>query len=93
MCLLPALVHLYDNQYQLLVVGASPDAAVSYDQVRYPRPTVLMLREERSGLSQAQRALCHQLVRIPMVAGAYSLNPGVAGSLLMYAVVAATKPP
>jgi tRNA G18 (ribose-2'-O)-methylase SpoU len=81
------------NQHQLVVVGASPDGAVAYDQVRYTRPTVLVLGEERSGLSQHQRALCHQLVRIPMVAGADSLNLGVAGSLLMYAVVGASKPP
>jgi TrmH family RNA methyltransferase len=80
------------NQYQLLVVGASPDGTVPYDQVRYTRPTVLVLGEERSGLSQDQRALCRQLVRIPMVDGADSLNLGVAGSLLMYAVLGATKP-
>jgi len=78
------------NQYQLLVVGASPDGALAYDQVRYTRPTVLILGEERSGLSQHQRALCQQLVRIPMVADADSLNLGVAGSLIMYAVVHAT---
>ena len=81
------------NQYQLLVVGASPDGTVPYDQVRYTRPTVLVLGEERSGLSQDQRALCRQIVRIPMVAGADSLNLGVAGSLLMYAVLGATRPP
>jgi TrmH family RNA methyltransferase len=80
------------HQHQLLVVGASPDGAVPYDQVRYTRPTVLMLGEERSGLSQDQRALCRQIVRIPMVAGADSLNLGVAGSLLMYAVPGATQP-
>jgi TrmH family RNA methyltransferase len=81
------------HRYQLLVVGASPDGAVPYDQVRYTRPTVLVLGEERSGLSQDQRALCQHIVHIPMVAGADSLNLGGAGSLLMYAVVTATKPP
>ena len=80
------------DQYQLLVVGASPDGTVPYDQVRYTRPTVLILGEERSGLSVHQRALCREIVRIPMVAGADSLNLGVAGSLLMYAVVGATTP-
>jgi len=80
------------HQYQLLVVGASPDSAVPYDQVRYTRPTVLVLGEERSGLTEDQRALCRQLVRIPMVAGADSLNLGVAGSLLMYAIMESTKP-
>jgi RNA methyltransferase, TrmH family len=81
------------HKYQLLVVGASPDGAVPYDQVRYTRPAVLVLGEERSGLSQDQRALCREIVHIPMVDGADSLNLGVAGSLLMYAVLGATKPP
>jgi TrmH family RNA methyltransferase len=78
-------------QHELLVVGASPDGTLAYDQARYTRPTVLILGEERQGLTDAQRAICQQIVRIPMVAGADSLNLGVAGSLLMYAVVRATE--
>ncbi|MFL5801631.1 MAG: TrmH family RNA methyltransferase [Roseiflexaceae bacterium] len=72
--------------HNLQVVGASPDGSVEYDHVRYVRPTVLVLGEERSGLTADQRVLCQQIVRIPMVAGADSLNLAVAGSLLMYEV-------
>jgi len=79
------------RQHELLIVGASPDGAVDYDQVRYTRPTLLILGEERGGLTAEQRALCQQIVRIPMAAGADSLNLGVAGSLLMYAVVRALQ--
>ncbi len=80
------------RRHGLLVVGASPDGALDYDEMPYTRPTVLMLGAERRGLDQEQRALCQQVVHIPMVEGADSLNLGVAGSLLMYAVVrAATK--
>jgi TrmH family RNA methyltransferase len=50
-----------------------------------------MLGSERGGLSQEQRALCQEIVRIPMVPGADSLNLAVAGSLLMYAVVRALQ--
>ena len=75
-------VHLHNLQ----VVGASPDGSVEYDRIRYIRPTVLVLGEERSGLTADQRVLCQQIVRIPMVADADSLNLAVAGSLLMYAV-------
>jgi TrmH family RNA methyltransferase len=75
----------------LLVVGASPDGTLAYDDVPYTRPTVLMLGAERSGLSQEQRALCRYVARIPMVAEADSLNLGVAGGLLMYAVVRALQ--
>jgi TrmH family RNA methyltransferase len=63
---------------------------VEYDQVRYTRPTVLLLGNERSGLTDEQRSLCQQIVRIPMVAGADSLNLAVAGSLLLYAVFRST---
>jgi len=68
------------------VVGASPDGVVEYDQVRYTRPAVLLLGNERSGLTDEERSLCQQIVRIPMVGGTDSLNLSVAGSLLLYAV-------
>jgi TrmH family RNA methyltransferase len=63
---------------------------VEYDQVRYTRPTVLLLGHERSGLTAEQRALCEQIVRIPMVGDTDSLNLAVAGSLLLYAVFRST---
>ena len=72
------------------VIGASPDGLVEYDQVSYKRPTALLLGHERSGLTEEQRSLCQQIVRIPMVAGSDSLNLGVAGSLLLYAVFRST---
>lgn len=79
--------------HRLAVVGASPDGVVEYDQVRYIRPTVLLLGNERSGLTGEQRSLCQQIVRIPMVGGADSLNLAVAGSLLLYAVFRSTVNP
>ena len=71
--------------HQLAVIGASPDGVVEYDRVRYTRPTVLLLGNERSGLTEEQRSLCQEIVRIPMVGGADSLNLAVAGSLVLYA--------
>ena len=76
--------------YKLSVIGASPDGVVEYDRVRYTRPTVLLLGNERSGLTDEQRSLCQQIVRIPMVGEVDSLNLAVAGSLLMYAVFRST---
>ena len=78
------------QKHHLAVIGASPDGVVEYDQVRYTRPTVLLLGNERSGLTDEQRSLCQQIVRIPMVGGADSLNLAVAGSLLLYAVFRST---
>lgn len=75
----------WKQTHHLEVMGASPDGMVEYDRVRYTRPTVLMLGNERSGLTDEHRSLCEQIVRIPMVGGADSLNLAVAGSLLLYA--------
>lgn len=79
------------NSYKLSVVGASPSGAVDYDQVRFSTPTVLLLGNERSGLTADQQALCNRLVRIPMVAGIDSLNVAVAGSLLLYEAFRSSK--
>lgn len=76
--------------HQIQIVGASPDGVVSYTDAPYRTPTVLLFGEERSGLTPDERAICDHLVRIPMVAGADSLNLGVAGSLLLYEVFRAT---
>ena len=78
--------------HHLAAIGASPDGVVEYDQVRYTRPTVLLLGNERSGLTEEQRSLCKQIVRIPMVGGVDSLNLAVAGSLLLYAVFRSNGP-
>lgn len=74
------------RRHRCRVVGASPDGPADLHSFDYPRPTVLVLGEERQGLTPPQRDLCSDLVRIPMVGVADSLNLAVAGSLLMYEV-------
>jgi RNA methyltransferase, TrmH family len=80
------------KQHDLGVLGASPDAAMSFHDFVYPFTTFLFLGEERKGLTEQQRALCSQFVRIPMVGKADSLNLGVAGSLLLYEVLRSRNP-
>jgi RNA methyltransferase, TrmH family len=74
------------KSHRLQVVGASPDGQSNYDQIGYARPTILLLGNERTGLSKDERLICSHLVRIPMKAGMDSLNVAVAGSLLLYEV-------
>lgn len=74
------------RRHRCRVVGASPDGPAEIHRFDYPRPTILVLGEERQGLSPFLRDLCSNLVRIPMVGAADSLNLAVAGSLLMYEV-------
>ena len=68
------------------VIGASPDAEVSYFRFAFNKPCVIALGNERKGLSPEMTSVCTGLVRIPMVGGIDSLNVGVAGSLLLYEV-------
>ena len=60
--------------------------------MRYRRPTVLLLGEERRGLSEAQRAMCGATVSIPMVGDVDSLNLAFAGSLMLYEIFRRRKP-
>ncbi|MEL6197035.1 MAG: RNA methyltransferase, partial [Pseudomonadota bacterium] len=64
------------------VVGASPEGATDLHQFPFSKAPLLVLGEERHGLTEPQRGLCSHLVRIPMTTGTDSLNLGVAGTLL-----------
>ena len=75
------------RRHRCRVIGVSPDGSADLHRFNYPRPTILVLgRGSRLGLTPLQRGLCSDLVRIPMVGAADSLNLAVAGSLLMYEV-------
>ena len=74
------------RRHRCRVIGASPDGSADLHRFGYPRPTILVLGEERRGLTPMQCDLCSDLVRIPMVGASDSLNLAVAGSLLLYEV-------
>lgn len=71
------------RRHKCKVIGASPDGEA--DLYRYPlaSATLILLGEERKGLTQKEREICHSLVRIPMEGKADSLNLGVAGSIML----------
>jgi RNA methyltransferase, TrmH family len=63
------------------VIGASPQGAIDLHGVDWRiggdrETTLLFLGEERQGLTTEQQAFCQELVRIPMVGQADSLNLG-----------------
>jgi TrmH family RNA methyltransferase len=80
----PGQFRRWTGRQRCHVIAASPEADLDFQQAPYCRPTVLLLGEERKGLSGEQRRLCDMTVRIPMAGTVDSLNVGVAGSLLMY---------
>lgn len=68
------------------VVGTSGAAVHHYRQVNYSHPLVLLSGSERQGLSLPLTAVCDQLVSIPMIGRADSLNLAVATSVVLYEI-------
>jgi TrmH family RNA methyltransferase len=68
------------------LVGTAPTGAMDYQAVDYHGPTVLLLGDERKGLSTELQAICDVMVRIPMAGETDSLNLSVAASLILYEV-------
>jgi TrmH family RNA methyltransferase len=66
------------------IVGTSARGQADYRQADYARPLILLLGSEREGLSEAHKAICRQLVRLPMRGRASSLNLAVAAGVLLY---------
>ena len=81
------------RRYHCLLVGASPSASTDYRALTYRSPTVLLMGEERKGLSPDLQARCDQQVRIPMIGGSDSLNLGVATGVMLYELFNQRHPP
>ena len=76
----------WTRKHGCTVIGASPDGATELHSLPPVQSPVLVLGEERQGLTAEQRQLCTASVRIPMAPSIDSLNVGVAGSLLLYEI-------
>jgi TrmH family RNA methyltransferase len=69
---------------KIAVVGATGEALLDFRSTDFCRPSLIMLGDERQGLSDGQRKSCGSLVRIPMVGSPDSLNLAMAGTLMLY---------
>lgn len=68
------------------IVGTSAQAEVDVADADLTGPTILAIGNETVGLSKNYRAICQQVVRIPMSGAASSLNVANAASILLYEV-------
>ena len=68
----------------LAILGASVQGSLPCWEADLTRPTILMLGNERSGLTEEEEAMCDALVSIPMGGAISSLNAGVAASVMLY---------
>jgi TrmH family RNA methyltransferase len=66
------------------LLAADPAGPVSYRRADYGPWTAIVLGSERYGLSDFWKQAAHQIVAIPMLGRADSLNVGHAGALLLY---------
>lgn len=74
------------------IVGTDEGAPIDLPESDFVGPTVLLLGNETHGLSHAYRESCDEMVRIPMVGAATSLNVSVAGSVVLYEVFRQRRP-
>jgi TrmH RNA methyltransferase len=65
------------------IVGAESDATDNAIGYSFARPTMLVLGNEREGISPRVRAACEAVVAIPGAATVESLNVSIAASLMM----------
>ena len=68
-------------------LAASPHAAKNYTEVDMTKPIAVVVGAEQFGLSDAWMTRADELVRIPMLGQADSLNVAAAATILLYEVV------
>lgn len=68
----------------LKVIGTSPRASQTIDQVDLTGPVAIIIGSEGRGLGEELETGCHELVRIPQVVSFDSLNAAVAAGILCY---------
>lgn len=77
-----SLQALLDNGYSIFSVELCQQS-VDYKEVSYPSPCVLVLGNERKGVSEAALQLSNQQIHIPMFGMGNSLNVSTAGAIVL----------
>lgn len=67
-----------------VVLGLDEGGRAALRRTDLTGPTVLVVGNETRGLTRAWREACDEVVNIPMVGAASSLNAAVAGSLVLH---------
>ena len=75
-----------EHNYQ--VYGTSAHGTVNYLEVeRYVHPAILLLGDERQGLTPVQGEICKEILRLPMHGHVSSLNLAVTAGVMLYAML------
>ena len=68
------------------VVATLPTANLTYWDVDWRKPSLILLGNEGAGLSPDLAAMADQQVKIPLSPGVESLNVAIAAALMLYEV-------
>jgi len=69
---------------EIQVVATVPDATMSYWDINWQCPTLILLGNEAAGLGPELAALADEQVKIPLMPGVESLNVAIAAALMLY---------
>ncbi|WP_017654121.1 TrmH family RNA methyltransferase [Fortiea contorta] len=72
------------QQQGMQVIATLPSATLTYWQVDWRKPSLILLGNEGAGLSPALAAMADTQVQIPLSPGVESLNVAIAASLMLY---------
>ena len=78
---LPPLIEHYQ---QVQIVATLPQAEITYWELDWTQPTLILLGNEGAGLSEELVALADRQVKIPLGAGVESLNVAIAAALMLF---------
>ncbi|PID43176.1 MAG: tRNA (guanosine(18)-2'-O)-methyltransferase TrmH [Gammaproteobacteria bacterium] len=81
-CMNSAIQDLKAGGHQILAAHLS-DQAVDYREIDYTRPTVLLLGNEKSGVSESAARLADRHIIIPMMGMVESFNVSVAAAVIL----------
>ena len=71
------------KKFQVIVTHLAQDS-ISFSKVDYTKPTILVMGNEKDGVSQEVIDLADEVISIPMRGMAQSLNVSVATALILY---------
>jgi TrmH family RNA methyltransferase len=74
------------------IYGTSAHSSQDFRTIsRYETPLILLMGSEREGLTNAQSAICDEMVRIPMQGRVTSLNLAIATGVMLYEIISDCK--
>ncbi len=78
------LIVLQAQQARMQVIATLPSANLTYWEVDWLQPTLMLLGNEGGGLSPDLAAMADSQVKIPLHPGVESLNVAITGALMLY---------